>query len=73
MPDAPDDLVARLLSRTQDLAMAVPEPVSRARSRMKLVQLLLACTAAVAGLIGMTAFIVGGDPAPRRGQPLQAP
>lgn len=65
VPAAPDDLVARLLSRTQDLAMAVPEPVSRARSRMKLVQLLLACTAAVAGLMGMAAFIVGGDPAPQ--------
>lgn len=67
VPDAPDDLVARLLSRTQDLAMAVPEPVSRVRSRMRLVQLLLACTAAVAGLMGMAAFIVGGDPAPQAG------
>lgn len=67
VPAAPDDLVARLLSRTQDLAMAVPEPVSRVRSRMKLVQLLLACTAAVAGLMGMAAFIVGGDPVPQAG------
>lgn len=47
--------------------MAVPEPVSRARSRMKLVQLLLACTAAVAGLMGMAAFIAGGDPALQAG------
>lgn len=67
VPDAPDDLVARLLSRTQDLAMAVPEPVSRERPKMKLVQLLLACTAAVAGLMGVAAFIVGGDPAPQAG------
>lgn len=67
VPAAPDDLVARLLSRTQELAMAVPEPVSRMRSRMKLVQLLLACTAAVAGLMGVAAFIVGGDPVPQAG------
>lgn len=67
VPDAPDDLVARLLSRTQELAMAVPEPVSRPRSRMKLVQLVLACTAAVAGLMGVAAFVVGADPAPQAG------
>lgn len=47
--------------------MAVPEPVPRGRSRMKLVQLLLACTAAVAGLMGVAAFMVGADPAPQAG------
>jgi hypothetical protein len=67
VPAAPDDLVARLLARTEDLALAAQEPISRPRPRVKVVQLLLACAAATAGLMGMAAFVVGGDPAPQPG------
>lgn len=64
VPDAPDDLTARLLARTQELAMVPPEPVGRDRHPMKIMGLAAAGAVTTAGALGVAAFLMGGGPDP---------
>jgi hypothetical protein len=64
VPDAPDDLTARLLARTEELARTRPEPTQRLSPPMKVVGLAAAGAATTAGALGLAAFMMAGDPAP---------
>lgn len=73
VPAASDDLTARLLARTQQLAMAVPATVARQQTPagspgMRVLGLVAGGAMAAAGMVTVGAYIVAGDPVPAAGR-----
>ena len=63
VPPASDDLTARLLARTQQLA-ANQEPAPSQRLAVKVLALTAGGTAAAAGILAVSAFALAGDSLP---------
>ncbi|HEY8754681.1 MAG TPA: anti-sigma factor [Arthrobacter sp.] len=63
VPPASGDLAARLLARTQLLA-AAPEPAQSQGLAVKVLALTAGGTAAAAGILAVSAFVVAGDSLP---------
>lgn len=68
IPAASDDLTARLLARTQQLASAPPAPASRpsvpASPAVRALGLAAGGAVAAAGVVAGAAYFLAGDPAP---------
>lgn len=67
VPPASDDLTARLLARTQVLAMAPSHPARPQHVAVKVFVLAAGGTAAAAGVLAVSAFALGGDDFPVAG------
>lgn len=63
VPPASDDLTARLLARTQQLA-AAPEPAASQYRAARVLALSAGGTAAAAGILAISAFALAGDSLP---------
>lgn len=64
VPPASDDLTARLLARTQQLAAARPEPAPGPHLAAKVLALTAGGTAAAAGVLAVSAFTMAGEALP---------
>lgn len=74
IPAASDDLTARLLARTQQLAMAMPVPAAvqpdpGATPAARAFGLAAGGAVAAVGVVAVAAYIIAGDPVPVAGGP----
>ncbi|MCB5294820.1 anti-sigma factor [Arthrobacter sp. SO3] len=72
IPTASSDLTARLLARTEELARREPPPPPRPVARrlplaLRAAVLVTGGAAAAAALLGLSAYLMGGDDAPQAG------
>lgn len=67
IPEASHDLTARLLARTQQLAMAPEQPTDAGQRPAMMLVLTAGGAAAAAGMVAVAAFAMAGDPSPVAG------